>query len=102
MRKIHAAVKSCVTPRAVESADGDPRRAGAAATARLAPALPLLAGLLVAETIGIIARELIVSPGAYPGPWFRLVFSDTLYLKAWLALTAASSLPPGARARIID
>jgi hypothetical protein len=51
--------------------------------------IPLVAGLLVAETLGIVARELVVSPGAYPGPWFRLFFSDTLHLKAWLALTAA-------------
>jgi Family of unknown function (DUF6529) len=51
--------------------------------------IPLVAGLLVAETLGIIARELVVAPGAYPGPWFRLFFSDTLHLKAWLALAAA-------------
>ena len=51
--------------------------------------VPLLAGLVVAETLGIVGRELIVQPGAYPGPWFRLFFSDTLHLKAWLALTAA-------------
>ena len=51
--------------------------------------IPLAAGLLVAETLGIIARELVVAPGAYPGPWFRLFFSDTLHLKAWLALAAA-------------
>jgi hypothetical protein len=47
--------------------------------------IPLLAGLVVAESLGIVARELVVSPGAYPGPWFRLFFSDTLHLKAWLA-----------------
>jgi hypothetical protein len=51
--------------------------------------IPLLAGMIVAESLGIVARELVVSPGAYPGPWFRLFFSDTLHLKAWLALTAA-------------
>jgi hypothetical protein len=50
--------------------------------------IPLVGGLLVAETLGILARELVVSPGAYPGPWLRLFFSDTLHLKAWLALTA--------------
>jgi hypothetical protein len=50
--------------------------------------IPLLAGLLVAESLGILARELVVSPNAYPGPWFRLFFSDTLHLKAWLALAA--------------
>src|SRR5216117_1808998 len=52
--------------------------------------IPLLAGLFVAETLGIVARELVVSPNAYPGPWFRLFFSDTLHLKAWLALAAAA------------
>jgi Family of unknown function (DUF6529) len=51
--------------------------------------IPLLGGLFVAETLGIVARELVVSPNAYPGPWFRLFFSDTLHLKAWLALGAA-------------
>jgi Family of unknown function (DUF6529) len=52
--------------------------------------VPLLAGLVVAETLGIIARQLVVEPTAYPGPWFRLFFSDTLHLKAWLALAAAA------------
>ena len=51
--------------------------------------IPLLGGLLVAETIGIVARELIGSPYADTAPWFRLFFSDTLHLKAWLALSAA-------------
>jgi hypothetical protein len=51
--------------------------------------IPLLAGLVVAETLGIVARQLVVEPGGYPGPWFRLFFSDTLHLKAWLALAAA-------------
>jgi hypothetical protein len=32
--------------------------------------IPLLAGLVGAETLGIIARQLVVEPGAYPGPWF--------------------------------
>ena len=52
--------------------------------------IPLLAGLVVAETLGIVARQLVTEPGAYPGPWFRLFFSDTLHLKAWLALAAAA------------
>jgi hypothetical protein len=52
--------------------------------------IPLLAGLVVAETLGIVARQLVVEPGGYPGPWFRLFFSDTLHLKAWLALAAAA------------
>ena len=50
--------------------------------------IPLLGGLVVAETLGIVARELVVSPGAYPGPWYRLFFSDTLHLKAWFATAA--------------
>lgn len=50
--------------------------------------IPLLGGLLVAETIGIVARELIGSPYAQSAPWFRLFFSDTLHLKAWLAMAA--------------
>ncbi len=53
--------------------------------------VPLLCGLLAAETIGILAREVVVSPGAYPGPWYRLFFTDTLHLKAWFA-TAALAL----------
>ena len=51
--------------------------------------IPLVGGLLVAETLGIVARELIGSPYANTAPWFRLFFSDTLHLKAWLALTAS-------------
>jgi hypothetical protein len=50
--------------------------------------IPLLAGLVVAETLGLLARELVVSPGAYPGPWYRLFFQDTLHLKVWLATAA--------------
>lgn len=42
----------------------------------------------MAETLGIVAREVVVSPGAYPGPWYKLFFSDTLHLKSWLAMTA--------------
>lgn len=47
--------------------------------------VPLLAGLVVAESLGLLARELVISPGAYPGGYFRLFFSDTLHLKVWLA-----------------
>jgi hypothetical protein len=50
--------------------------------------IPLLAGLVVAETLGILARELVISPTAYPGGYFRLFFSDTLHLKAWFATAA--------------
>jgi hypothetical protein len=47
--------------------------------------VPLLAGLVVAETLGLLGRELVISPDAYPGGYFRLFFSDTLHLKVWLA-----------------
>ena len=30
--------------------------------------IPLLAGLVVAETLGIVARQLVIEPGGYPGP----------------------------------
>ena len=50
--------------------------------------IPLLGGLVVAESLGIVARELIGSPYAQSAPWFRLFFSDTLHLKAWLAMAA--------------
>src|SRR5262245_12546665 len=50
--------------------------------------IPLLAGLVVAETLGLLARELVISPGAYPGGYFRLFFSDTLHLKVWCATAA--------------
>jgi hypothetical protein len=52
--------------------------------------IPLLGGLLVAESLGIAARELVISPDAFPGPYFRLFFSDTLHLKAWCAMAAAT------------
>ena len=51
-------------------------------------ALPLLAGALIAETLGVVAREKTISPDAYPAGFFRLFFSDTLHLKAWLATVA--------------
>jgi hypothetical protein len=50
--------------------------------------VPLLVGLAVAQTLGIIARELVISPNAYPGGYFHLFFSDTLHLKAWFASAA--------------
>jgi hypothetical protein len=49
--------------------------------------VPLLAGFVVAETLGIVAREFVYT-GAYPGPWYRLFFSDTLHLKVWFATAA--------------
>ena len=50
--------------------------------------IPLLAGALVAETLGLMAREKTISPGAYPGGYFQLFFSDTPHLKAWFATAA--------------
>ena len=50
--------------------------------------IPLLAGLVIAETIGILARELVISPGAYPTGYFQLFFSDPYHLKVWFASAA--------------
>jgi hypothetical protein len=46
--------------------------------------LPLLVGLLVAETLGLLAREASSGNRAY----FQLFFSDTLHLKSWCATAA--------------
>jgi Family of unknown function (DUF6529) len=53
--------------------------------------LPLLLGALVSLTAGLLAREEAITPGAYPGGYFRLFFSDSLHLKVWFA-TAALAL----------
>jgi Family of unknown function (DUF6529) len=50
--------------------------------------IPLLAGLVVAETLGILARESAVDPNAYPTGYFRLFFTDPIHLKAWFATAA--------------
>ena len=50
--------------------------------------VPLLAGLVVAETLGLLGRELVISPNAYPGGYFRLFFSDPYHLKVWCATAA--------------
>ena len=52
--------------------------------------IPLLAGLLVAETLGILARELVISPDAYPTGYFQLFFSDPIHLKMWFATAAVA------------
>jgi hypothetical protein len=50
---------------------------------RIRLAAPLVAFALVSLTIGTLARHVA---GGYPTPpFFRLFFSDTLHLKAWLA-----------------
>ncbi len=49
--------------------------------------VPLVAGSLFALGFGILARESGTS-GGYPGPWYKLFFSDTLHLKAWCAIAA--------------
>ncbi len=53
--------------------------------------VPLLAGLVVAETLGILARESTIDPTTYPGGYFRLFFTDPIHLKTWFA-TAALAL----------
>ena len=53
--------------------------------------MPLVAGAFVALGVGLLAHEETIAPGAYPGGWYRLFFSDTLHLKAWFA-TAALAL----------
>jgi hypothetical protein len=50
--------------------------------------VPLLAGLVVAETLGLLGRELVISPNAYPGGYFSLFFSDPYHLKVWCATAA--------------
>lgn len=46
-------------------------------------AAPLVAGALVALTVGLLAREHFTSDRDYG--YFRLFFSDPLHLKAWFA-----------------
>jgi hypothetical protein len=50
--------------------------------------VPLLAGLIAAETLGILARESAIDPSAYPGGYFHLFFSDPIHLKSWFAIAA--------------
>lgn len=50
---------------------------------------PLTVGACVAVALGVAAREASIDPGTYPGGYFDLFFSDTLHMKAWLALAAA-------------
>jgi len=49
---------------------------------------PIAVGALVALALGLLARAEAVSPGEYPGGYFRLFFSDPLHLKVWFATAA--------------
>lgn len=49
----------------------------------------VLAGSLVALTVGLLARQQAVDPTSYPGGYFQLWWSDPIHLKAWLAIFAA-------------
>jgi hypothetical protein len=51
---------------------------------RLAAALAL--GALVAEAVGLLERYMVATP--HPVPDVHLFFSDTFYMKAWLASAA--------------
>jgi hypothetical protein len=53
--------------------------------------VPFVIGALVALSLGLLARREALAPGAYPGSYLRLFFSDSLYFKAWFA-TAALAL----------
>ena len=53
--------------------------------------VPILLGALVALGLGVVAKHEAIAPGAYPGSYIRLFFSDSLYFKAWFA-TAAFAL----------
>jgi hypothetical protein len=53
--------------------------------------VPAGAGVLVALTVGLLARAEAIAPGTYPGGYFQLFFSDPVHLKIWFA-TAALAL----------
>ncbi len=50
---------------------------------RLRLAAALLLGALVTVSIGLLERHMLAAP--HPIPYFHLFFSDTLFMKAWLA-----------------
>jgi Family of unknown function (DUF6529) len=50
--------------------------------------VPILLGALVALGLGVLAKHEAIAPGAYPGSYIRLFFSDSLYFKAWFATAA--------------
>jgi hypothetical protein len=50
--------------------------------------VPVVAGALVALGLVLLARHEAIAPGAYPGSYIRLFFSDSLYFTAWFATAA--------------
>ncbi len=59
------------------------KRAPMRGAVRVRLAAALAAGALVTLSIGLLERYLLASP--HPIPYIHLFFSDTLYMKAWLA-----------------
>lgn len=53
-------------------------------------AVPFLLGALVALSAGLTARSQVIPPGALPGGYIRLFFSDPLHLKVWFASAAVA------------
>ena len=49
-------------------------------------AVPLVAFVLIALTVGLVARQTVRAP--YATPFFHLFFTDILLMKAWLATAA--------------
>jgi len=66
--------------------------------------VPPVVGALVALALGLLARHEAIAPGAYPGSYLRLFFSDSLYFKAWFATAALvlGVLQPLSAASIFD
>jgi hypothetical protein len=62
-----------------------PRRAGPASGGKVrgGVAAETAAGTLVTVSIGLLERRMLAAP--HPISYIHLVFSDTLYMKAWLA-----------------
>jgi len=69
---------------------GDAARAPRSGSARRLWVPPVV-GALVALALVLLARHEAIAPGAYPGSYIKLFFSDSLYFKAWFA-TAALAL----------
>lgn len=62
------------------------KRAPTRGKVRLRLAGALIAGALVTLSIGLLERRMLAAP--HPIAYFHLFFSDTLYMKAWLASAA--------------
>jgi len=73
--QVAAAARSARPPRRTRSPSGGKVRVGLAAA--------LATGALVTVSIGLLEHHVLASP--HPIPYIHLFFSDTLYLKAWLA-----------------